>query len=207
MKRIAALILLCAAAALSIETQAFERLVVRRAVENPRHAVATDYQSLKPAQGNPVVVLETVKGTIEIEFFAKDAPKTVARLLTLVRQNFYRGQRFHRVETNFLIQIGDPATRDFTKRARWGRGGSGQDIGVAEIVKTRRHVRGAVGMAHGGRPERADSQFYIMRGARPSLDGKYAIVGRVISGMDVVDKTELTDLVRRVYVKGEARQP
>jgi cyclophilin family peptidyl-prolyl cis-trans isomerase len=62
-------------------------------------------------------------------------------------------------------------------------------------------------MAHAGRPERADSQFYIMRSARPSLDGRYAIVGRVISGMDIVDKTAATDMVKRVSVKGEARQP
>lgn len=163
-------------------------------------------QGVKQA-GNPVVVLETVKGTIEIELFQKDAPKTVARILTLVRQNFYRGQRFHRVEPNFLIQIGDPQTRDFTKRARWGSGGSGQQLGVAEIVKARRHVRGAVGMAHAGDPKRADSQFYILRGARPALDGKYAIIGRVVAGMDVVDRTELTDMVRKVSVKGEAPRP
>jgi peptidyl-prolyl cis-trans isomerase B (cyclophilin B) len=161
----------------------------------------------KPASANPVLLFETVKGNFEIELFAKDAPKTVARLLTLVRDNFYRGQRFHRVEPNFLIQIGDPATRDFTRRARWGQGGSGESIGVAEIAKQHRHVRGAVGMAHAGRPERADSQLYIMRAARPGLDGKYAIVGRVISGMDVVDRIALTDMVRRVSVKGEARQP
>ena len=164
-------------------------------------------QAKKPAPGNPVIVFETVKGNIEIELFAKDAPKTVARLLTLVRDNFYRGQRFHRVEPNFLIQIGDPATRDFTRRARWGQGGSGESIGVAEISKQHRHVRGAVGMAHAGRPERADSQMYIMRAARPGLDGKYAIVGRVISGMDVVDRIALTDMVRKVSVKGGAPQP
>lgn len=159
------------------------------------------------APGNPVIAIETVKGTIEIELFAKDAPKTVARLLTLVRQNFYRGQRFHRVEPNFLIQVGDPGTRDFTKRARWGSGGSGQQLGVAEIAKTRRHVRGAVGMAHAGDPKRADSQFYILRGARPALDGKYAIVGRVIAGMEIVDRTELNDMIRRAYVKAEAPLP
>ena len=168
---------------------------------------ALNAQAPKPAPGNPVIVIETVKGTIEIELFAKDAPKTVARLLTLVREHFYRGLRFHRVEPNFLVQIGDPATRDFTKRNIWGSGGSGQSIGVAEIARQRRHVRGAVGMAHAGRPERADSQFYIMRGARPALDGKYAIVGRVISGMDVVDKLALTDMVRKVSVKGEGPQP
>lgn len=157
--------------------------------------------------GNPVVVVETVKGAVEIELYAKDAPKTVARLLELFRTNFYRGQRFHRVEPNFLIQVGDPATRDFTKRARWGSGGSGQRIGVAEISKKYKHVRGAVGMAHSGNAALADSQFYIMRAARPSLDGKYAIVGRVLSGMDIVDATALNDLIRKAYVKGEGRQP
>jgi cyclophilin family peptidyl-prolyl cis-trans isomerase len=166
-----------------------------------------DAQAAKPAPGNPVVVIETTKGNIEIEFFAKDAPKSVDRLLTLVRENFYRGLRFHRVEPGFLIQIGDPSTRDFRKRGVWGRGGSGQSIGVAEITKKHKHVRGAVGLAHSGRPERADSQIYIMRGARPALDGKYAIVGRVISGMDVVDKIVLTELVRKVSVKGGAPQP
>ena len=181
-------------------------------------AAALGAQGIKPAAGpppgarsaqggNPVVVIETMKGNIEIELFAKDAPKSVARLLTLVRENFYRGLRFHRVEPNFLVQIGDPATRDFRRRGMWGRGGSGQSIGVAEIAKQHRHVRGAVGLAHSGRPERADSQFYIMRGARPALDGKYAIVGRVISGMDVVDKLALTDMVRKVSVKGEVPQP
>lgn len=164
-------------------------------------------QAAKPAPGNPVVVIETVKGTIEIELYAKDAPKTVAHLLALFRQNFYRGQRFHRVEPGFLIQTGDPATRDFTNRARWGTGGSGKSIGVAEIARARRHVRGAVGMAHRGSAAAADSQFYIMRGARPALDGKYAIVGRVLTGMDIVDSTALNDMIRKVSVKGEGQQP
>lgn len=164
-------------------------------------------QNAQPAPGNPVVVIETVKGAIEIELYPKDAPKTVARLLQLVRENFYRGQRFHRVEPNFLIQAGDPATRDFTKRARWGAGGSGRSIGVAEIVRTHRHVRGAVGMAHAGNAAAADSQFYIMRAARPSLDGKYTIVGRVLSGMDVVDRTAPNDMIRKAYVKGEGQRP
>jgi peptidyl-prolyl cis-trans isomerase B (cyclophilin B) len=169
-------------------------------------AVVLGAQSARPGAGNPVIVFETVKGTIEIELYAKDAPKTVDRLLTLVRQNFYRGQRFHRVESS-LAQIGDPFSKDFTKRSRWGSGGSGQWVGVAEIAKQHRHVRGAVGMAHAGRPERADSQFYIMKTASPSLNGKHAIIGRVIAGMDVVDKLQAGDLVRKVSVKGEGPRP
>ena len=158
-------------------------------------------QAARPAPGNPVVVIETVKGTIEIELYAKDAPKTVAHLLTLVRQNFYRGQRFHRVEPGFLVQVGDPATRDFTKRARWGTGGSGKPIGVAEIGKTRRHAPGTVAMAHSGDPKFADSQFYIVMQPRPGLDGKYTIFGRVTSGMDVVKKLKRADILKRASVK------
>jgi len=182
--------------------------VLGASVLSARHGRASLPAEAPGAQaGNPVVVVETVKGTIEIELYAKDAPKTVARLLELFRTNFYRGQRFHRVEPGFLIQVGDPATRDFTKRARWGAGGSGRSIGVAEIVAKHRHVRGAVGMAHAGNAAAADSQFYIMRAARPSLDGKYTIVGRVLSGMDVVDRTALNDMIRKAYVKGEGQRP
>jgi peptidyl-prolyl cis-trans isomerase B (cyclophilin B) len=163
-------------------------------------------QTAKPAPAGPVVVLETVKGSIEIELFEKDAPKSTAQILRLVRQNFYRGHRFHRVLKTF-VQFGDPNSRDYTKRHLWGSGGSGNQIGVAEISKTRKHVRGAVALAHAGDPKRADSQFYIMRAASPSLDGKHAVIGRVLTGMDVVDKLVEGDMVRRAYVKGEAPQP
>jgi len=156
--------------------------------------------------GNPVVIFETVKGTIEIELFAKDAPKSTAQIVRLVRENFYRGQRFHRAEAG-LVQTGDPNSRTFTKQNIWGTGSSGRQIGVAEIVKTRRHVRGAVALAHSGNAARADSQFYIMRRPSPSLDGKHAVIGRVIAGMDVVDKIARGDMITKVSVKAAGRQP
>ena|SRR5687768_14774891 len=163
--------------------------------------------TFQPANaGNPVVVLETAKGTIEIELFAKEAPKSVEQIVRLVRENFYRGHRFHRAEPG-LVQTGDPNSRTFTKQNLWGSGGSGRQIGVAEISKTRKHVRGAVALAHAGRPERADSQFYIMRRASPSLDGKHAVIGRVVTGMDVVDKLQRGDLITKVSVKGGVPQP
>ena len=83
----------------------------------------------------PVVVLETVKGTIEFETYPEDAPKTVARVLELVKKGFYNGLRFHRAEANFVIQVGDPTTRDMSKMATWGGYGSGKPIGAAEITK------------------------------------------------------------------------
>jgi peptidylprolyl isomerase len=156
-----------------------------------------------PAQAAaPVLVVETVKGTLEIDLFPADAPKSVAHILALVRKGFYRGLRFHRVVSS-LAQFGDPLTRNMTYRDGWGTGGSGQPIGVAEISKKHLHVRGAVGLAYSGTAVNADSQLYIMKIASPSLDGKYAVIGQVTKGMDVVDRIEETDLVKNVTVKGE----
>jgi cyclophilin family peptidyl-prolyl cis-trans isomerase len=148
----------------------------------------------------PVLVIETRKGTIEIALAPADAPKSVEHLTALVRRRFYLGQRFHRV-TASLVQIGDPASRDMSRRASWGGGNSGSPIGVAEIHPARKHVRGAVGLAHSGNPKFADSQFYIMKRAAPSLDGKHAIVGRVVSGMDVVDRIEDAEWTRSITLK------
>src|SRR5215210_8983827 len=145
---------------------------------------STHAQQTSPGAG-PVVVLETVKGTIEFETYPEDAPKTVAAIIDLVKRNFYNGLRFHRAEANFLIQVGDPKSRDMSVREWWGRYGSGKPIGVAEITKKRRHGRGAVGMAHTGSAKDADSQFYITLRAAPELDAKFAVFGRVIKGLEV----------------------
>ena len=149
----------------------------------------------------PVVVVETVKGTFEFETYPNEAPKTVARIVELVNKRFYNGQRVHRVVPNFVMQLGDPATRDMTKQASWGRGGSGTPVGVAEITKTRTHVRGAVAMAHAGDASKADSQWCVTLAPQPRLDGQYTVFGRVISGMDVVSKLEVTDRIVRVTVR------
>jgi peptidylprolyl isomerase len=157
-------------------------------------------QTPKPAAAGPVVVLETVKGTIEIETYPDDAPKTVARILELIKKNFYNGLRFHRVEKH-LVQIGDPVSRDMSREASWGRTGSGTSIGVAEISKRRRHVAGSVAMAHAGDPKFADSQFFITKRAAPEFDGRYTVFGRVVKGLDVVGKLEKADVLKRAYVK------
>ena len=150
----------------------------------------------------PVIVVETVKGTFEFETYPNEAPKTVARIVDLVNKRFYNGQRVHRVEPNFVVQLGDPTSRDMTREADWGRMGSGTPIGVAEITKTRSHVRGAVAMAHGGDASKADSQWYVTLTPQPRLDGKYTVFGKVISGMDVVTKLQKTDRIVRVTVRG-----
>ena len=157
----------------------------------------------KPAA--PVLVLETVKGTIEITFFPAEAPKSVEHIVALARNHFYRGQRFHRAEPS-LVQFGDPRSRDMTYKAYWGTSGSGKVINAFEGSKARKHARGTVGLGHSGNAMTADSQMYIMKRASPSLDGQYAIIGQVTSGIAVVDKIEVADSIKNAYMKGDAKK-
>jgi peptidyl-prolyl cis-trans isomerase B (cyclophilin B) len=161
---------------------------------------STIAQTKSPGAG-PIIVLDTVKGVIEIETYPEEAPKTVAHILALIKRGFYNGLRFHRAEANFVIQIGDPMTRDMSKQDNWGRGGSGKPIGVAEITKKRRHGPGAVGMGHSGTAKDADSQIYITLRAAPSLDTRYAVWGQVIKGLDVAAKIQRTDVLKKASVK------
>jgi cyclophilin family peptidyl-prolyl cis-trans isomerase len=158
--------------------------------------------AVAPTPGaGPVVVVETSKGTFEFETYPNEAPRTVEHVLNLVTKNFYNGLRFHRVEPGFVVQAGDPNTRDYTKKDLWGTGGSGTPVGVSELSRKHRHVKGAVAMAHPGNAAKADAQFYVMLGSRPSLDGKYVVFGQVISGVDVPSKIQVGDVIRKMYVK------
>jgi len=174
------------------------------AAAQPKAAAGAVPAKTSPGAG-PVIVIETSRGVIEYETYPEDAPKTVDHIVSLVKRRFYNGLRIHRAEGNFVIQMGDPQTRDYTKKDLWGRGpgsGSGKPVGVAELSKRRTNVRGAVGMAHAGDPTQADSQFYILRKDSAGLNGKYVIFGRVISGMDVVDTIQVGDVIKKMYVKG-----
>ena len=158
----------------------------------------------KPAAAGPILEVVTAKGAIQIQMFPAEAPKTVAHITALAKRNFYNGLRVHRVEPGFVVQFGDPQTRDMTKRDRWGNGGSGKPIGVGEPSAKHKHVIGAVAMAHPGDPTRADSQMYIMLGPAARLDGGYTVFGQVISGMDVVRKLVVPDVIKRISVKAGA---
>ncbi len=149
---------------------------------------------------DPIVVFETVKGIVEMQLFAADAPKSVAHIVALVKKHFYRGQRIHRV-TAGLVQWGVPKSRVVTYKAYWGSGGSGTFINAFEVNKARRHVRGAVGLAHSGNPMTADSQLYVMKTPSPGLDGKHAVIGRVTAGMAVVDKLAVIDVITLARIK------
>jgi peptidyl-prolyl cis-trans isomerase B (cyclophilin B) len=156
----------------------------------------------------PVIVFETVKGTFEVETYPNEAPKSVEHILTLVKRNFYNGLRVHRQIPGFVVQFGDPQTRDMTKIDSWGTRGSGKEIGVAEISAKRPHKLGAVALAYLGDPKTADSQMYIcINTDEPNrykaLDGKYTVFAQVISGLDVVQKLREKDVIRRVTVRAK----
>lgn len=153
------------------------------------------------APAGPVLVVETVKGTIEIEMFPQEAPKTVAHITELANRRFYNGQRVHRVVKGFVIQFGDPQSRDMSKRDRWGTQGSGKAIGVGEFSPKRTHVRGAVAIAHTGNARDGDSQMYITLAPTPRLNNSYTVFGQVMSGMDVVDRLAETDVIRKVTIR------
>jgi peptidyl-prolyl cis-trans isomerase B (cyclophilin B) len=165
----------------------------------PSRPVAAPAQP-SPGAG-PVVVVETTKGTFEFETYPNEAPRTVEHILALVKRNFYNGLRFHRVEPGFVIQVGDPNSRDYTKRNLWGTSGSGKPVGLAELSRKRLHVKGAVAMAHSGNPAQADAQFYVTLNAVPRLDGKYVVFGRVINGLEVTSQIKIGDVIRRMSVK------
>lgn len=124
------------------------------------------------------LLMDLKDGRVIIEMYPQDAPAHVARIKELVRQNFYDGLTFHRVIEGFMAQTGDPKGD--------GTGGSGQNL-KAEFNK-RLHLRGTVAMARADDPDSADSQFFICFRPAFHLNGIYTVWGRVISGMDAVDK-------------------
>ena len=143
---------------------------------------------------NPVAVLETNKGTVEIELFADTMPITAANFEKLVRDGYYDGIKFHRVINNFMIQGGDPLTKDDSKMNVWGTGGPGYAIADEHIVgELLTNTRGTISMANSG-PESGGSQFFInlvdnlpLDFDKPPLESAHPVFGRVVNGMDVID--------------------
>jgi peptidyl-prolyl cis-trans isomerase B (cyclophilin B) len=144
--------------------------------------------------GEDVAVLKTTLGTIVFRFFDKDAPNHVANFKELANAKFYDGTTFHRVIPGFMIQGGDPNSKD-ADRSNDGTG-SGPHMLKAEFNQNK-HLRGTVSMARANDPNSASCQFFICVAPAPFLDGQYSVFGQVVEGMDVVDKI--------VSVKRDAR--
>lgn len=143
---------------------------------------------------NPVVVLETNQGTVEIELYKDTMPITAGNFEKLVKEGYYDGIKFHRVIDGFMIQGGDPLTKDDSQMARWGTGGPGYSIPDEHIAgPLLTNVRGTISMANAG-PNSGGSQFFINLVDNTGLDfdkqplsSKHPVFGRVIKGMEVVD--------------------
>ncbi len=145
------------------------------------------------AQSEQVVVLETTSGNIVIEFFSEDAPKTVENFLNLADSGFYDGVIFHRIIKNFMIQGGDPLSKDPESQSKWGTGDAGQNI-EAEF-NTIKHNRGILSMARSAHPDSASSQFFIVHGDSNFLDEQYTVFGRIVTqeSFDTLDKIALLE--------------
>jgi peptidyl-prolyl cis-trans isomerase B (cyclophilin B) len=142
--------------------------------------------------------IETERGTITLELFDVEVPKTFANFEKLANSNFYDGTRFHRVIKNFMIQGGDPLSRD-ANNPRVGSGGPGYMIKCETHLNKHKHVAGTLSMAHAGK-DTGGSQFFICHSPQPHLDGVHTVFGQVTSGMDVVNTIQKNDLIRSIRV-------
>jgi len=133
-------------------------------------------------------IITTKFGDIKLEFYPEHAPKTVDNFKKLTKKGFYDGLIFHRIVPKFVIQGGDPNTRNLSNRGTWGTGGPGWNV-KAEFNKNK-HSRGALSMARSQDPDSAGSQFFIVLKDSSFLDGQYTVFGKVALGMEIVDKIE-----------------
>ena len=151
----------------------------------------TESKETKPAAAaNEVAVIKTSEGDMVIEFWPDVAPKTVENFKTLAKKGFYDGTCFHRVIKGFMIQGGDPNSKDLSKEGSWGMGGPGYNI-KAEF-NDRHHDRGVISMARTQDPDSAGSQFFICHGSPRQLDHQYTAFGKLIKGDDVLEKIATT---------------
>lgn len=138
-----------------------------------------------------VAIIKTEKGDMKAVLYTDKVPITTKNFIDLVKDNFYKDMKFHRVVEDFVIQTGDPTGT--------GAGGSDKTIPL-EIDKKLKHKRGALAMARKADPDSATSQFYITIKPQPDLDGKYAVFGKVYEGLDVINKVKQGDKLYAVEI-------
>jgi peptidyl-prolyl cis-trans isomerase B (cyclophilin B) len=156
-----------------------------------KHYAAQPPMTINPA-GKYTATLDTSKGSIVCELFAKDAPKTVNNFVFLAREGFYDGTVFHRVIADFMIQGGDPTAT--------GTGGPGYKFEDETKGNPRKHKVGSLSMANAG-PNTNGSQFFVTHIATDWLDGKHTVFGQVLEGQDVVNKIKQGDQLKAVTVQ------
>lgn len=162
--------------------------MLSRTVENKSQIVKLD-KAFVDSSKKYTATIETPKGTIEVEFYPKDAPYTVSNFLHLARNSFYDGVVFHRVIAGFMAQGGDPT----------GTGTGGPGYKFQDEFSDRTHERGSLSMANAG-PGTNGSQFFICYAAQPHLNGRHTVFGKVTTGMEVVDSLKNGDVMTTVRV-------
>jgi peptidyl-prolyl cis-trans isomerase B (cyclophilin B) len=138
------------------------------------------------SNANEVAVIKTSEGEMVVQFWSDAAPKTVENFKKLARSGFYDGTIFHRIVKGFMIQGGDPLSKDPKKESSYGTGGPGYKI-RAEF-NDHQHARGVISMAREMDPDSAGSQFFICLAPVPRLDHQYTTFGKLIKGDDVLEK-------------------
>ena len=155
---------------------------------NQNATTQPEQKETKPVSdtSDEVAIIKTDAGEMIIEFWPDVAPKTVENFKKLANDGFYDGTAFHRIVKGFMIQGGDPLTKDAAQASRWGTGDPGYKI-KAEF-NDRPHVRGVISMARSQHPDSAGSQFFICLGDARFLDNKYTAFGKLIKGDEVLEK-------------------
>jgi peptidyl-prolyl cis-trans isomerase B (cyclophilin B) len=151
---------------------------------------------------NEVAVIKTSEGEMVVQFWSDAAPKTIENYKKLARSGFYDGTIFHRIVKNFMIQGGDPNSKDLGKENSYGEGGPGYKI-KAEF-NDHSHERGVISMARSMDPDSAGSQFFICLAPVPRLDHQYTTFGKLIKGDDVLEKIGNTPVT---FARGEMSKP
>lgn len=146
-------------------------------------------------------IIKTEKGDMTVEFYEQDAPNTVANFLKLAKDGFYDGVTFHRVIPNFMVQTGDPLSKDPATAFRAGSGGPGYKIDCELTGDNQYHDRGVLSMAHAGR-NTGGSQFFIChsRANTAHLDRNHTCFGKVVDNVDVVDQIRQGDKINSIEV-------
>ena len=172
----------------------------------------TLYTPAYKPNGNEVAVIKTNKGTITVALLGKDAPVTVGSFIELANKGFYNNLKFHRFEPGFVIQGGDPLTRDLTSEqvkaggnGSLGTGGPGYAI-VGEFQNSpNKHVDGTLAMARSQSPDSGGSQFYFTLGPQSFLDKNYTVFGQTTKGLDVIHQLGVGDVIESITIENATK--
>jgi cyclophilin family peptidyl-prolyl cis-trans isomerase len=164
--------------------------------KGPTMKTLKDFEDIKAKEAT----ITTSKGDITFTLYQDKVPTTVANFLNLAKSGYYNGIKFHRIIPDFMAQVGDPLTKDDSKKALWGTGGPGYTIADEFDPSLKHDAEGTVSMANAG-PNTGGSQIFITYEATPWLDGHHAVFGRVTKGMDVLRKLEIGDEILKVSYK------